>query len=306
LPPAERELEGKVVVITGAAKGLGRAYALDVVAEGGKVVVNDVDEDALHEIVEEISGSGGEVAPHLGDVSARGAAEELIGLATREFGRLDGLVNNAGIRPEGAAWEEDPDLARRAVEINLIGSLTCGIAACGVMREQGSGSVINVASRAQSGIPSSPAYSATKGALASLTYSWAIDMLPHGARVNAIAPQAGATGTRRAGASAEGEPRAEEMAPLVTYLLCDRSVQVTGQVIRLGRSRPTSLDLALMSHPATSRSYVSDSGWTVESLAELFDGGLGAELEPVGAEPIPVAYRIVGGVPVLIDSSIGL
>jgi NAD(P)-dependent dehydrogenase (short-subunit alcohol dehydrogenase family) len=227
-------------------------------------------------------------------------------LARREFGSVDGLVNNAGIRPTGAAWEEDPTQVRRAVETNLLGALLCGIEVLKLMREQGSGSVINVSSRAQSGVPASATYSATKGALASLTYSWALDMQPHGVRVNAVAPQAGGTATRNPATTRPGEPTTEEMAPLVTYLLSDRSRLVTGQVIRMGRSKPPYLDLALMSHPGTTKSYANPDGWSVDALAQLFDNTLGAELEPYGANPVSAAYRILDGVPVLINPAIGI
>lgn len=281
---ADHPLTGKVVVITGAGRGLGRAYALDAASAGARVVVNDVDGDAVAEVEAELDRLGAEARVHIGDISDNVVAEELVGLAQQELGRVDGLVNNAGIRPEGPAWAEVPRQVRRAVEINLLGSVLCGIAALRVMKEQGSGSVINVSSRAQSGIPASATYAATKGALASLTYSWAIDMRPYGVRVNAVAPQAGGTGTRRAGQPSAGEPLPAEMAPLVTYLLSDRSRAVTGQVIRLARSAPGALDLALMTHPRTGQTHTSDTGWSVDALAELFDGALRGESEPLGAD----------------------
>jgi NAD(P)-dependent dehydrogenase (short-subunit alcohol dehydrogenase family) len=299
-------LSGKVVVITGAGKGLGRAYATEFAAAGAKVVANDVDADAVNAVGAEIEEAGGAAAVHVGNIAAPGEAAKLVDVATATFGRLDGLVNNAGIRPEGKAWEEDTEQVRLTVEVNLLGSMLCGIAALGVMKAQGSGSVVNVSSRAQSGIPGSATYSATKGGLASLTYSWAIDMLPHGVRVNAVAPQAGGTGTRREGQPIEGEPLPEEMAPLVAYLLGERSARVTGQVVRMGSSRPGSLDLALMSPPRTSISYGSDAGWSERTLAEFFDTKLGADLEPVGANPIDVAYTVAAGTPLRIEEATGL
>jgi NAD(P)-dependent dehydrogenase (short-subunit alcohol dehydrogenase family) len=304
--PDGPELAGKVVVITGAAKGLGRAYAVNCASAGARVVINDIDEEAAALVAGQITDSGGEALVHIDDISAHGVAVELARVTVATFGRIDGLVNNAGIRPEGAAWSEEPERVRRAVEINLLGALLCGIEVFKVMREQGSGSVINVSSRAQSGVPQSATYSATKGALASLTYSWALDMLPHGVRVNAVAPQAGGTATRRLATTREGEPLPEEMAPLVAYLLSDRSRRVTGQVIRLGRSEPPYLDLALMSHPSTTHSYANPAGWSVEALAHFFDTALGAELEPFGAIPVSTAYRVVDGVAVLINPAVGL
>jgi NAD(P)-dependent dehydrogenase (short-subunit alcohol dehydrogenase family) len=301
-----RNLEGKAVAITGAAKGLGRAYALDAAGEGARLMLGDVDADALADTAAAARERGANAAVYVGDISQFDHAQAFVERALRHYDRLDGLVNNAGIRPEGAAWSEDPELVRSAVQVNVLGSIFCGLAALPAMKDQGSGSVINVSSRAQSGIPTSPTYAATKGALASLTYSWAIDLYPHGVRVNAVAPQAGGTGTRRAGQPDEGEPTAAAMAPLVTYLLSDRSCGITGQVIRLGRARPTSLDLALMSHPRTLRSYGRDGGWTVDALEQLFDSVLGPQLEPVGAVPLDVAYQRVEGQTLRIDSALGL
>jgi NAD(P)-dependent dehydrogenase (short-subunit alcohol dehydrogenase family) len=303
---AERELDGKVVVITGAANGLGRAYAHACAAAGAAVVINDVDEQALTRVVDEIAADGGRARAHAADIAQHDCAVALREIAMRDFGSIDGLINNAGIRPTGAAWEEDPEQVRRAVEVNFLGALLCGIEVLKVMREQGSGSVVNVSSRAQSGVPASATYSATKGALASLTYSWALDMEPLGVRVNAVAPQAGGTATRNPATTRPGEPTVDDMTPLVTYLLSDRSRMVTGQVIRMGRSRPPYLDLALMSHPGTTKSYANPEGWSVAALATLFDHTLGAELEPYGANPVAAAYRILDGVPVLINPAIGI
>ncbi len=303
---AEPELAGKVVVITGAAKGLGRAYALECASAGARVVVNDIDEPAAAAVAQEITRAGGRARIHVGDISGHGVAAELAALARQESGSIDGLVNNAGLRPTGAAWEEDPEQVRQAVEVNLLGAILSGIEVLKLMREQGSGSVINVSSRAQSGVPASATYSATKGALASLTYSWALDMQAYGVRVNAVAPQAGGTATRNPATTRPGEPTTAEMAPLVTYLLSDRSRLVTGQVIRMGRSKPPYLDIALMSHPGTTRSYANPDGWSVDALSELFDTTLGAELEPFGANPVAAAYRILDGVPVLINPAIGI
>ncbi len=300
------ELDGKVVVITGAAKGLGSAYARACAAAGAGVVINDIDEDAAIVVADEITQRGGRVRVHIGDISRHECVVELTDLARHDFGSIDGLINNAGIRPTGLSWEEDPELVRRAVEVNLLGALLCGIEVLKVMREQGSGSVINVSSRAQSGVPASATYSATKGALASLTYSWALDVQSLGVRVNAVAPQAGGTATRNPATTRPGEPTAEDMTPLITYLLSDRSRLVTGQVIRMGRSRPPYLDLALMSHPGTTKSYANPEGWSVDALARLFDYTLGAELEPYGANPVPAAYRILDGVPLLINPAIGI
>lgn len=288
-------LDGKVVVVTGAAHGLGRAYALHAAAAGAAVVVNDVDAAAATAVAAQIQADGGRAISSVRSVADAGGARDLVASAVREFGGLHGLVNNAGIRPEGSAWEEDPAEVRRAVEINLLGTLYCGIESMKVMRAAASGSIVNVSSRAQRGIPQSATYAATKGAIASLTYSWAIDLMPAGVRVNAIAPQATATGTRRKGAPpSDDEPRADQIAPLVTYLLSDLSSHVTGQVIRIG-GRADALSIGLMTPPKNGIFMRSSAGWEVADLQVLFEETLDRRLEAVGAVPLPVASTLVNG-----------
>jgi NAD(P)-dependent dehydrogenase (short-subunit alcohol dehydrogenase family) len=288
-------LQGKAIVITGAGRGLGLAYALHAAVEGAAVVVNDVDPAAARAAAERITERGGRASWTGHSVREHESAAALIADCVGRHGRLDGLVNNAGLRPEGEAWAEDPSDVRAAVEVNLLGTLFCGIPAMKVMREQGHGSIVNASSRAQRGIPTSATYAATKGAVASLTYSWAIDLHSSGVRVNAIAPQAGGTGTRRRSEPAgSSEPSAEQMAPLVTYLLSDRSAAVTGQVVRLGGRRDL-LSVGLMTHPRNGPFLRSADGWTVDTLADAFDTFFGPSLEPVGAGSLAVAYEIIGG-----------
>jgi NAD(P)-dependent dehydrogenase (short-subunit alcohol dehydrogenase family) len=288
-------LEGKAIVITGAGRGLGLAYALHAAAEGAAVVVNDVDSTTARAAAERIIEQGGQASWNGHSVRDHESATALIDDCVSRHGRLDGLVNNAGIRPEGGAWAEAPGDVRAAVEINLLGTIFCGIPAMEVMRDQGYGSIVNASSRAQRGIPTSATYAATKGAVASLTYSWAIDMHGSGVRVNAIAPQAGGTGTRRQSEPvAASEPTAEQMAPLVTYLLSDRSAAVTGQVIRLGGRRDP-LSVGLMTHPRNGPFLRRAGGWTVDTLADAFDTFFGPRLEPVGAGSMAVAYEVIAG-----------
>ena len=283
------DLPGKAVVITGAARGLGLSYARDLAASGASVVVNDIDVAMTEKAVRELRAAGGIAVPCAGSVADPATAARLVETCLAEFGRIDGLVNNAGIRPEGLSWREDPDLTRRAVEVNVLGTMYCGAAAIGAMDQQRGGSIVNVSSRAQTGIERSATYSATKGAVASLTYSWAIDA-PDGIRVNAIAPQARGTGTRRQGVPPRSEePEPDMMAPLVTYLISDASQLVNGQVIRL-IGLPAGLALGLVSHPRGSRLLVKPGGWSTADLSIAFDEALGPELEPVGATPQPSAY----------------
>jgi NAD(P)-dependent dehydrogenase (short-subunit alcohol dehydrogenase family) len=287
------DLPGKAVVITGAARGLGLSYARHLTASGASVVVNDIDVAATEQAVRELRAAGRAAVSCTGSVADPATADRLVETCLAEFGRIDGLVNNAGIRPEGLSWREDPGLTRRAVEVNVLGTMYCGAAAIAAMDGQGGGSIVNVSSRAQTGIERSATYSATKGAVASLTYSWAIDA-PDGVRVNAIAPQARGTGTRRQGVpSRPEEPEPGMMAPLVTYLISDASKLISGQVIRL-IGQPAGLALGLVRHPRGSRLLVKPGGWSTADLSVAFDQVLGPELEPVGATPQPSAYIRTG------------
>ncbi|WP_335980272.1 SDR family NAD(P)-dependent oxidoreductase [Streptomyces sp. CA2R106] len=279
---------GRAVVVTGSGRGLGLSYARHLLAGGARVVLNDLDAEYVHAVAGELD-AGDAVAWCAGSVGDPRTADALVETCLRRFGRIDGLVNNAGVRPEGLSWEEDPETTRRAVEVNLLGTLYCGAAALRVFQRQGSGSVVNVSSRAQTGVEQSATYAATKGAVASLTYSWALDA-PPGVRVNAIAPQARGTGTRRAGwVSRPEEPDPDDMAPLVTFLLSDAARGVQGQVVRL-IGTPDGLALGLVHHPRGGRLLADPRGWTVERIAAAFDAELGREQDPVGALPRPVAY----------------
>lgn len=275
-------LAGKVIVITGAARGLGFSYANHALAAGACVIMNDVAGDTLREAVTRLDDGSGRVAWQAGSVADPSTADALVSVGMQAFGRVDGLVNNAGIRPEGFSWDEDPTVTRRAVETNLLGPLYCGAAALRQFRRQGSGSLVNVSSRAQSGVPESATYSATKGAVASLTYSWAIDA-PPGVRVNAIAPQARATGTRRLGAVARPEePLPDAIAPLVSYLLSDAARAVNGQVVRIVGT-PAGIALGYMDHPRDVHLRASADGWSVERIEEAFASELEGLQVPVGA-----------------------
>lgn len=285
-------LSGKSVVITGAARGLGRSYALDLASRGANVALNDMDAEKLAELEAEVQRRGGHSVSVGGSVVAPSTANRLVAECCGAFGGIDALINNAGIRPEGLSWDEDPQITRRAVEVNVLGTMFCGAAALRVMKEQGCGSIVNVSSRAQTGIERSATYSATKGAVASLTYSWALDAAP--VRVNAIAPHARGTGTRRQGVPPRSEePEPDAMAPLVAFLVSDLSRHITGQVIRLV-GRPSGLGLGLMSHPRGGRLLLND-GWTVSQIEYAFESVLGAELEPVGADGRSVAYTDILG-----------
>jgi len=276
-------LDGKVVIVTGAGRGLGAAYATLAADHGALVMVNDIDADVAGAVVERITDEGGTAAVHVADVASWDEAEGLINRCIEEFGRLDGLVNNAGIirvgRPEDLRAADYRDL----MEVNVFGPCYCGTHAIRHMLNEGHGVIVNVTSGAQAGSPLLAGYGASKGAIASLTYSWAMDLAGTGVRVNAISPMAD---TRmfdpklRVDQAAEGQPagpQPEDNAPVVVYLLSDLSQHLNGQVVRIDGSR-----LSLMTHPAILEPVLSATRWTVEAISEAFRDHLDFDVVPLG------------------------
>jgi NAD(P)-dependent dehydrogenase (short-subunit alcohol dehydrogenase family) len=273
-------LDGKSVIITGAARGLGRAFALDAAVEGAAVLVNDVNQDVVA-VAAEITDGGGRAAPYVGSVTDWDDAKALVEECLRSFGRLDGLINNAGVIFKTKPHEETKEQATTTVNVNLLGAIFVGRHALEVMAGQRSGSVVNICSSAQLGIPDSPTYSATKGGIASLTYSWAVDMSEYGVRVNGFAPSAwGAMQQALQNPVSRGIPMPEDNAPVATYLLSDLSAGITSQVVQV-RGK----DIVVVRHPSLSDEFASCDRWTAEKIAEEFDPILRANLEPLGWEP---------------------
>ncbi|MGW4131794.1 SDR family NAD(P)-dependent oxidoreductase [Amycolatopsis japonica] len=269
-------LSGKAVVITGSGQGLGRAFAHHAAAQGAAVVVNDVEAGIADEVAREIRALGGRAVSHAGSVADAEQAAGLIDRCVAEFGRLDGLVNNAGVNYRAEPWAADPARMREVVEVNVLGPLFCGTAAAKVLRAQGGGVIVNVGSGSMIGQRRAAAYSASKGAVASMTASWAADLAEHGIRVNAVAPVAW---TRMAwndpSVVQTPEHTPERVAPLVTYLLSDLSAGITGQILRFRGDNLCVLRQTAIKDPVLDR-----DGWTVEDIAAALDGELREALEP--------------------------
>ncbi len=286
----EPVLTGRAVVITGAGGGLGRAYALAAAAAGARVVVNDLDPDAAGRVTAEITEvGGGNAVAHPADVSNWDAAGGLIDRCVDEFGRIDALINNAGVFALALPQEQRPEPLRQMLDVNVFGTAACGHHALRHMVRQGGGVVLNVTSGEQMGKTSSAAYGATKAAVAALTYSWSVDMAEYGVRVNAISPNAhsgmaaiylayrgAAAGSQNVGL----DPSIN--APLALYLLSDLSSGITGQVVRQnGR------ELMLCTHPAILEPVLqSEQPWTVQSISAAFDTQLRAQQQPVGISSV--------------------
>jgi NAD(P)-dependent dehydrogenase (short-subunit alcohol dehydrogenase family) len=182
-------LRGQIAIVTGAAQGIGRGIALVLAEAGASVVIGDL-KDAT-QTVREIATEGGSAASMLMDVSRPDEADGLVEFALRRYGRLDVLVNNAGIdAPPGNAWDLSDDEWRRTIDVNLSGVFYCSRAALRPMLAAGRGAIVNISSQsARVGRARlSPAYNATKAGLIGLTVGFSAQVAERGIRVNAIMP----------------------------------------------------------------------------------------------------------------------
>jgi len=274
-------LAGMAVIVTGSGRGLGRAYALMAATCGASVVVNDVDFGSAQDVVDEIVRSGGTAVASGHSVSDWSEAAELVASCRHAFGRVDGVVNNAGVVSARSPLEEDEESIRSVVEVNLIGTIFVGVHAVKSMGSDGQGgSIVNITSSAQMGMRTLGTYGATKGAVASLTYAWALDLAPVHVRVNAYSPLA-RTPMNDLGpqiAVLDDLPTSEDNAAAVCYLLSDLAAGITGQVVKRERS-----DLIVMSHPDLTDNRAVSRSWDLESVVELFDPILRKGVQAVGA-----------------------
>jgi NAD(P)-dependent dehydrogenase (short-subunit alcohol dehydrogenase family) len=279
-------LEGKAVVITGSGRGIGAACAMGAALQGASVVVNDIEADVAAASADAIRAAGGKAIACPADITDWAEAGRLIATCIDTFGRIDGLMNNAGLFHMNKAWDFDPEAARAMVDVNVLGTMHCAGHAVKPMIAQGSGSIVNVVSGAHMGIDSLGIYGATKGAVASMVYCWAVDLAGTGVRINGLSPF-GATRMaehtsayrRSIGAtdrSGSFQP-AEDNSPLVEYLLSDRAEGVNGQLVRIDSG-----EIQLYTHPALLVPSLHRETWTAEAIADAFDAELRERLVPCG------------------------
>jgi NAD(P)-dependent dehydrogenase (short-subunit alcohol dehydrogenase family) len=270
-------LKDKSIVVTGSGRGLGREFALAAVAHGARVIVNDIDAQEAAAVVDEITKLGGTAVASSHSVADAKQASELIDLCVSEFGRIDGLVNNAGLSLTGAPWEAAPADIDGLVDVNVKGVLYCGTAALAKMREQRSGVVVNLTSRVHIGWSDCSIYTATKGAVASATYGWALDMAEYGVRVVGLAPTAD---TRMSVPGVDASAPAQ-VAPVVAYLLSDRAHRLSGQILRFNGRKLTMLQLPRFFEPEVEREQ-----FTVADIAAAVDELLADRICVVGLESV--------------------
>ena len=243
-----RELTGRVAIVTGASRGIGRAVAAELAAQGAKVIVNFLsNEDAAKETVATIVDLGGDAHAMQFDVANSEAVETAMKEVTASFGGLHILVNNAGVAANALTLGARDSEFRRAIDVNLGGTFNCTRAALRqLMRAHGGGRIINIASIVgETGSAGQGAYAAAKAGIVGLTKTWAREYASRGLTVNAVSPGVIATDMTAGELSAArkeellkaiplgrvGAP--EEVAHAVAFLAGPRAGYITGQVVRV-------------------------------------------------------------------------
>ena len=283
-------LRGKVVAVTGAGRGIGRAVALACAAEGAKVVVNDygvgIDGSAptsevADEVVKEIEAAGGEAVAVADDIATMAGGERVVRTAVEAFGRLDGVVCVAGILRERMLFNMSEEEWDPVIATHLKGTFTVFRAASALMRKQGGGTLVGFTSGNHQGSVSQANYSAAKGGIISLVRSAALALSKYGVTANCVAPVARTRMSANVPMELKeiGEP--EDVAALVVYLLSDAAREITGQVYTVAGPK-----IAVWAQPRELRAMYAESGsWTAERIADFLPG-------TVGVDPMPMLQQL--------------
>jgi 3-oxoacyl-[acyl-carrier protein] reductase len=300
------DLDGRVAIVTGAARGLGRGEALQLASQGARLVVNDLgvkpdgsgrDEDPARAVVEEIRQMGGEAVPHFGDVADWNDAQSLIRTAIDSFGELNILVNNAGFIRDAMPWNMSEQDFDDVVRVHLKGHFCPMRFALGYWRDTAKarggriyGRLINTASESYLfGNPGQFNYAAAKAGIVSMTMGAAQLLLKYGATANVFVPRARTRMTSRGPMAAifqkpeEGFDvfAPENATPLVGYLASPRAERISGYVFIIWNK-----EVKIVSRPGIDAAFQSEERWNLESLHQA----LGPHFEKL--EPVKDGYTV--------------
>ena len=290
-----KTLDGKVVLVTGAGGGIGRDIALTAAAQGAAVVVNDLGatlkgtgqtDFAAQAVVDEIKAAGGDAVANADSVAEPDAARAMVELAVKEFGRIDAVVNNAGILRDGFFHKMTYEDFDAVVKVHLYGAFNTSRAAADYFREQESGALVHMTST--SGLIGNLAqanYSAAKLGIAALSKSIALDLQRWNVRSNCIAPFAWSRMIASIKTDTpEQEARVEKLkqmtpakvAVMAAFLASDAAADVTGQIFAVRNN-----EIFLVSQPRPVRSVHRSEGWTPETIASHAIPALKASFVPL-------------------------
>ena len=284
-------LDGRVAIVTGAGRGIGRSVATLLASEGAAVVVNDLgaavdgsgsDAGPAQQAVDEIGAAGGKAIASGADISDHAAAEDLIKTAIGEFGRLDVLVNVAGILRDRMVFNMTEREWDDVIRVHLKGTFNTTKFASAHWRslrdQSAQNRIINFTSvSGLHGAPGQPNYAAAKMGIVGLTYSCAHSLAKYGVTVNAISPGASTrmtdsvpTGRRRARAASADERSPDNVAPVVAYLASERSGWINGRVVH-----SAGYEVSLYSDPQPVIRVVGTEPWELDELADEVERSFG-------------------------------
>jgi NAD(P)-dependent dehydrogenase (short-subunit alcohol dehydrogenase family) len=288
-------LADKVVIITGAGRGIGRAIALLAGKEGAKVVVNDLgtsptgegrDEAPAQEVVSQIKAAGGTAIASTESVAESAGAHHIVEAALDAFGRVDALVNNAAMLRDKIFHKLSPEDWHAVLNVNLNGSFNMASAVAPHFRQQNSGAFVHMTST--SGLIGNfgqAHYATSKLGIAGLSRSIALDMAAFKVRSNCIAPFAWTRLVATIPADKPGEITrvermkqmgAEKVAPLAAFLISDAADGITGQIFAVRQN-----EIFLMSQPRPIRSVHRSEGWTMSTIGEHAMPALKSQFYPL-------------------------
>ena len=269
---------------------------MHLAGSGASVVVNDIDRGEAEKVVAEIAAAGGKAVASDDDIGAREGARALVQRCVDEFGAIHAVVNNAGNVRDRSFLKMSDDEFDAVLRVHVRGTFLCSQEAALRMKEQGSGgSIVNTVSAAHFGNFGQTNYAGSKGAIASMTYTWAGELARSGIRVNAISP----SGTTRMSANAKVGGKTVEFpfidpalnGPFVAWLCSDDASWVTGQIFGTGGDR-----VVILEQPRYGTGMYQPGGWSVEDLRKQMKAVFGTRLEPFGLMKSP--YAFYGGVKV--------
>jgi NAD(P)-dependent dehydrogenase (short-subunit alcohol dehydrogenase family) len=288
-------LDGRVAIVTGAGRGIGRSVALLLARQGATVVVNDLgaaldgsgsDVGPAQRVVDEITEAGGKAAANTADVSDHAAAEGLIREAVEGFGRLDVLVNVAGILRDRMVFNMTEQEWDDVLRVHLKGTFSTTKFASAHWRSLRDGGaqhrIINFTSvSGLHGAPGQPNYAAAKMGIVGLTYSSANALARYGVTVNAISPGAATRMTesvpqerRRARGGAADERSPDNVAPIVAYLASERSGWITGRIVHA-----SGYEVTLYSNPEPQVRLIGTGPWDLDALGAQVERSFGPALD---------------------------